>query len=81
MEIKVKNVNGKLENNLEGAKIELVMDAIRHAQDVIEVCFGQNPYPASMFEDEEIEELYYQLNSAMVALGNRKVRDFDKKFR
>lgn len=77
MNIKVQGQHGKLENNVTGAKVELVMGALNHVQRVIEVCYGDNPYPGSDFNDEEIAELAKDLNNWWLKLLKREVRDYD----
>lgn len=69
---------GKFENNPEGAKIELVMNALRQAQDTIQICYGQHPFPATNFKDEEMKKIYYQLNTYLCDLHARKATDYDK---
>lgn len=78
MNIKVKNINGKMENNLEGAKVELVINALESLKDVIAICYGENPYPSSDFGDEEMEKLYYEANEYVLKFIARGERDFDK---
>lgn len=47
--------------------LEVVLDAIRHAQNTVETLLTEN-FPYTDFEDSDIRDLFYKLNDMGLAL-------------
>lgn len=51
-------------------ELTVILNSVRHAQNNIEVLGFEN-YPYGMTEDEDIREMYYELNDMCILLGKK----------
>ena len=65
----------------ESTKIELILDALQHAKDVISLaCRDDNERICNMLniKDKELKEYYYELNDMCLNLTDRNVMRWQK---
>ena len=65
----------------ESTKIELIIDALQHAKDVISLaCRSDNEQICNMLNvtDKELKEYYYELNDMCIKLTDRNVMRWQK---